>query len=362
MINFKNYELGVTEYENQNYTICIDYFTKSILDNNSLGNSFSIAYFFRGMSYFYLENYNKAIKDFEEASIAMFDDYRVYYFKGVSHFNLSQYDEAILDLNKTLELNNEFEDSYMKLYEIYRIICSDKLAQEMLTKMITLNPVNVEVVNKLSKKYTSERFGNLSKTFQIDFFSLFPNDPKAVELLKEISSTIPNFSGGGAGNSLYLSYILMKNRKKNEETSMIIQEKNDSQNKENNKIFTVEEKKMSKENTVSLVKKLRNKVKRNIELLNSLGKDESLESIIKSVLVSVLIGLMICLFIGWMTSTDRVFYDIGEYSEGQRTARIESYFNYGAGIMFGSISTLFIFIRSLSSSINSKPNTNATNG
>lgn len=343
MINFENYELGVVEYKKQNYTSSIDYFTKAIIDNQSLGNSFSLAYFFRASAYFYLEQYYKAIKDFEEASIGMFDDYRVYFFKGLSHFYFKQYDEAIIDLNKVIELKNDFEDSYIQLYEIYRIICSGKLAKEMLDKMIAINPNNIEVVSKLCKKYNYESFGDLSKVFHLDYFSLFPNDPKAIESSKEITSTIPRFSNGSIGNGLYLSYILTKNRKPKENPDLIIEE-----NKEKPGILPNE---ISVDHILNKRMNIKNRFKSAFSTLNTLGKDESLENIIKSVIISLFIGITITLLIGWITGENRTFYDIRN-SRGNRIERIEYCFNYGAGLIFGSISTLVIFIKRLTTSKN----------
>lgn len=338
MINFENYNLGVDEYEKQNYKSSIDYFTKSILDNQTLGNSFSLAYFFRASSYFFLEEYYKAIKDFEEASIAMFDDYRVYYFKGLSHFNLKHYDEAISDLNKTIELKNDFEDSYIKLYEIYRIICSNKLAKEMLVKTIAINPNNIDVVSKLCEKYNYENFGDLSKMFQLDFFSLFPDDPNAINLSKEIASTMPKFSSGSVGNRLYLSYILIKNRKLKGNSDLIIEKEVNISEEPINEIISnkIPNKKMN----------IKNRLKNIFASINSLGKEESLENIIKSVIISLLFGITIALIIGWITSESRTFYDISD-SDGNRIERTESSFNYGTGLILGSISTLVIFIRRL---------------
>jgi hypothetical protein len=85
--------------------------------------------------------------------------------------------------------------------------------------------------------------------------------------------------------------------------------------------------------------------------LNTLGKDESLESIIKSVIISVLIGISIALIFGWFDCRSRTFYDISD-SYGNRVERSEISFNYGTGLIFGSISTLVIFIRRLLASKN----------
>jgi len=93
------------------------------------------------------------------------------------------------------------------------------------------------------------------------------------------------------------------------------------------------------------------KIKNPFTTLNSLGKDESLENIIKSVIISLLIGITITLIIGWITSESRTFYDISD-SYGNRVERSEISFNYGTGLIFGSISTLVIFIRRLLASKN----------
>lgn len=93
------------------------------------------------------------------------------------------------------------------------------------------------------------------------------------------------------------------------------------------------------------------KIKNPFTTLNSLGKEESLENIIKSVIISLLFGITIALIIGWITSESRTFYDISD-SYGTRVERREMSFNYGTGLIFGSISTLVIFIRRLLASKN----------
>ncbi|ELY2011086.1 hypothetical protein SL057_002143 [Flavobacterium psychrophilum] len=93
------------------------------------------------------------------------------------------------------------------------------------------------------------------------------------------------------------------------------------------------------------------KIKNPFTTLNSLGKEESLENIIKSVIISLLFGITIALIIGWITSESRTFYDISD-SYGNRIERTESSFNYGTGLILGSISTLVIFIRRLLASKN----------
>jgi Ca2+/Na+ antiporter len=94
------------------------------------------------------------------------------------------------------------------------------------------------------------------------------------------------------------------------------------------------------------------KIKNPFTTLNTLGKDESIENIIKSVIISLLIGISITLIFGWFDCRSRTFYDISD-SYGNRVERIEYSFNYGTGLIFGSISTLFIFIRRLLASKNS---------
>jgi hypothetical protein len=90
------------------------------------------------------------------------------------------------------------------------------------------------------------------------------------------------------------------------------------------------------------------KIKEAFEFIGNMGENENIESLIKSILISILIGISIGLFMGWLNSNERIFYDIGEYSEGKRIERIERCFNYELGFIFGSISTLFVFIKHLS--------------
>ena len=61
------YETATREYQNANYVKAIEIFTKVI----ELEPKYRDAYFFRGKSYIYLQNYKKWEKDLEKASKAI---------------------------------------------------------------------------------------------------------------------------------------------------------------------------------------------------------------------------------------------------------------------------------------------------
>ena len=56
-------------------------------------------YFITGTSYFNLDKYDEAIKDFDSAINLNPKDQYSFYYRGRSYFNLDKYDEAIKDFD-----------------------------------------------------------------------------------------------------------------------------------------------------------------------------------------------------------------------------------------------------------------------
>jgi tetratricopeptide (TPR) repeat protein len=181
MINLKNYNIGTSEFNNSNYQLSLEYFTKSIVENHLLGNSFSLAYFYRAMSYYNLNGFEKAIKDFDEAALALFDDFELFLYRGISYFKLKKYDKAIVDFKKVIKLKNDFEEAYIYLYEIYRIIKSEKLAKKTFIKILELNPNNINVINQIGLKYIDMDLYDLAKHIYLDVYNLYPSNLNAIQ-------------------------------------------------------------------------------------------------------------------------------------------------------------------------------------
>lgn len=195
-MSLENYNIGATEFKKNNYSLSVDYFTKAINENHLLGNSFSVAYFYRASSYYYLNEFEKAIEDFDEAFKALFDDFKLFLFRGLSYFNLKKYEEAIVDLKKVIELKNDFEGAYVYLYEIYRLINSDDLAKNTFVKIINLNPNNINVISKLGSKYIDGNLYDLAKLIYLDIYNLYPTSLNAIQGLAITNGHLKNHSEG----------------------------------------------------------------------------------------------------------------------------------------------------------------------
>ena len=82
----------------------IEDFTSSI----SLLQS-SISYYYRGLAYYELKDYNKAIADCSKSIELDPDDLKVYQNRGDAYCNLGNYDEAIKDFAVVSELEKNLK-------------------------------------------------------------------------------------------------------------------------------------------------------------------------------------------------------------------------------------------------------------
>ena len=90
-----------------NYDKAIEDFNKAI----KLDSSLAVAYNNRGSAYSLIKNYNKAIEDFSKA-IKLNPDklWLIYYSRGNTYNFLESYEKAIEDWEKAIELNPGLEN------------------------------------------------------------------------------------------------------------------------------------------------------------------------------------------------------------------------------------------------------------
>ncbi|OIO41231.1 hypothetical protein AUJ10_01155 [Candidatus Pacearchaeota archaeon CG1_02_31_27] len=102
---------------------------------------FTRAYFNRGIIYYNLNNYEKAIDDLTKVLKFESENIRAYYFRGLAYNYLGKYKNAIDDLNKAIELNPVFLEAYDKrgLIYYYRIKDLQKAINDF-TMIINLDP------------------------------------------------------------------------------------------------------------------------------------------------------------------------------------------------------------------------------
>ncbi|MCU0848205.1 MAG: tetratricopeptide repeat protein [Spirochaetes bacterium] len=94
----------------------------------------------RGLVYFSLSEYEKAVDDFTEAIKIEPNDTRVFTNRGLAYRMLKQYDSAVADFNKSLEINPLWPDTFYGR-ALTRFDMGDvRAALEDIDKAIKLNP------------------------------------------------------------------------------------------------------------------------------------------------------------------------------------------------------------------------------
>ena len=95
------------------------------------------AYYSRGTAYYYLNQYERAIKDFDRAIELNPNDVKAYYNRGIVYYDLKQYGRAIKDFDRAIERNPNFAEAYEK-----RELALSKLEEQKPTQ--TPTPVVTE--------------------------------------------------------------------------------------------------------------------------------------------------------------------------------------------------------------------------
>jgi tetratricopeptide (TPR) repeat protein len=94
----------------------------------------------RGLVYFTLSEYNKAINDFTMAIQMAPKDTRVYTNRGLTYRMLKRYDDSLKDFNKSLELNPLWPDTFYGRSLTYYDLGDIKHALEDCDKAISIKP------------------------------------------------------------------------------------------------------------------------------------------------------------------------------------------------------------------------------
>jgi putative GTP pyrophosphokinase len=94
----------------------------------------------RGLVYFTLSEYNKAINDFSTAIRMAPKDTRVYTNRGLTYRMLKKYDDSLKDFNKSLELNPLWPDTFYGRSLTYYDLGDIRRALEDCDKAISIKP------------------------------------------------------------------------------------------------------------------------------------------------------------------------------------------------------------------------------
>lgn len=107
---------GRKYYYESNYALAINKFGSYIQHNQSNVD----AYYFRGMAYYRLNQYKKAIEDFTNA-IQLGTHQESTYYRGLSYEQIKQYNKAAIDFTKVIELSPSDFNAYDHRGYIYKM-------------------------------------------------------------------------------------------------------------------------------------------------------------------------------------------------------------------------------------------------
>jgi tetratricopeptide (TPR) repeat protein len=197
-INSENYKvasnLGVTYYSLGKYKEALKFYETSLKFS---GNQSILAYYNIALLYNKQKKYTKAIDACQNAlelyneqtpSEALFYKYAIYYTLGLSHLYLKNKDEALTHFFKSLELNENYKDTYVNIGCIYNDFKKLDLAKENLNKALQMDPQDACALENLgwnsylAKDYT-KALKYTKKSVQLD-----PNNADAFYNLGKIYS------------------------------------------------------------------------------------------------------------------------------------------------------------------------------
>ncbi len=104
-------------YKNCEFEKAIEYY--SILLNKEIQFEY---YKKRGLSYFRINDYEEAIKDFTKYLMNSPDDYDIHYFRSVAFYRIQKYDQCIKDLDKSIKYkSNRSNFYYLRFLSKFRL-------------------------------------------------------------------------------------------------------------------------------------------------------------------------------------------------------------------------------------------------
>ena len=106
---------------------------------------YAVAYNNRGIAYFRLKKYDRAMENYNKAIELDPDSGLTYSNRGVVYSDMKQYERAIEDYNKAIELNPEHANAYTNRGTAYRDKGALERALEDYNKATELTPEDPEV-------------------------------------------------------------------------------------------------------------------------------------------------------------------------------------------------------------------------
>ena len=130
------FKFGVTHIQKQQYEEAIKDYDEAITINPQLAE----AYYNRGYAKGMLERYEEAIKDFDKAITINPQYAKAYYNRGYAKDALERYEEAIKDFDKAITINPQLAEAYYNRGLAKRAIGDEDGAREDFAKYSALKP------------------------------------------------------------------------------------------------------------------------------------------------------------------------------------------------------------------------------
>ena len=167
------FKRGVVYYCLTHYQKAIGYYTEAIRLNPDDANADANAYYNRGLAYLNQRDYDKAIADYNQAIRLNPDDALAYIGRGFAYDDLGEYQKAIADYNQAIRVNPEYVEAYVGRGIAYKNQGEYQKAIADYNQAIRLNPDLAEpyigrgLVYREQGKYQKE-IANYSQAIQIN--------------------------------------------------------------------------------------------------------------------------------------------------------------------------------------------------
>ena len=130
------WDFAIWFYENKKFGICLKFLDVFIMKEPN----YALAYNIRGAIYAELNQFERAIEDFDKA-IELNPNYaKTCYHRGQAYAGLNQHERAIEDFDKAIELNPNYAEAYNHRGLAYYFLNQQERAIEDYNKAIELNP------------------------------------------------------------------------------------------------------------------------------------------------------------------------------------------------------------------------------
>ena len=143
------YYRGVAQRMMEEWSAAIDSFSQAIDNNPDLGE----AYFRRGICFYFIDEDDLAISDFELAAVIDFEDPRARLWQGFSYSKVGNWYEAVRAYSKAIEQSERFTPAFINRGLAYLQLGEHQRAVEDFNEAIRLEPAEAEHYYKRGVAY-----------------------------------------------------------------------------------------------------------------------------------------------------------------------------------------------------------------